>query len=81
MAIKCMKNHFDSLEQVNSLREIQALRRSPAPGGDQADRGAVRPADWAARAVFELMDMNIYELIRGAATWRRAGSSTTCTSC
>jgi renal tumor antigen len=26
-AIKCMKNRFDSLEQVNNLREIQALRR------------------------------------------------------
>ncbi len=32
LAIKCMKNHFDSIEQVNSLREIQALRRlSPNP--------------------------------------------------
>ena len=31
-AIKCMKNHFDSLDQVNNLREIQALRRlSPHP--------------------------------------------------
>ena len=27
LAIKCMKNHFDSIEQVNNLREIQALRR------------------------------------------------------
>lgn len=27
-----MKNHFDSLDQVNNLREIQALRRlSPFP--------------------------------------------------
>lgn len=32
VAIKCMKNHFDSIEQVNNLREIQALRRlSPHP--------------------------------------------------
>ena len=32
VAIKCMKNHFDSVEQVNRLREIQALRRlSPHP--------------------------------------------------
>jgi len=23
VAIKCMKNHFDSLDQVNNLREIQ----------------------------------------------------------
>jgi renal tumor antigen len=26
-AIKCMKNTFKSIEQVNNLREIQALRR------------------------------------------------------
>jgi renal tumor antigen len=32
VAIKCMKAHFSSLEQVNSLREIQALKRlSPHP--------------------------------------------------
>jgi renal tumor antigen len=32
VAIKCMKNHFTSLEQVNNLREVQALRRlSPHP--------------------------------------------------
>ena len=32
LAIKCMKNHFDSIDQVNNLREIQALRRlSPHP--------------------------------------------------
>jgi renal tumor antigen len=27
VAIKCMKSHFDNSEQVNNLREIQALRR------------------------------------------------------
>ncbi|GAB5361299.1 hypothetical protein AAMO2058_000701700 [Amorphochlora amoebiformis] len=27
VAIKCMKNTFENVEQVNSLREIQALRR------------------------------------------------------
>jgi renal tumor antigen len=27
VAIKCMKNKFDSIDQVNNLREIQALRR------------------------------------------------------
>lgn len=28
-----MKNHFDSIEQVNNLREVQALKRlSPHPG-------------------------------------------------
>ncbi len=27
VAIKCMKNRFESIDQVNNLREIQALRR------------------------------------------------------
>ena len=27
VAIKCMKNSFNSIEQVNNLREVQALRR------------------------------------------------------
>ena len=32
VAIKCMKQTFNSIEQVNGLREIQALRRlSPHP--------------------------------------------------
>lgn len=31
-AVKCMKSYFKSLEQVNNLREIQALRRlNPHP--------------------------------------------------
>jgi len=25
VAIKCMKSHFDSIDQVNNLREIKAL--------------------------------------------------------
>jgi renal tumor antigen len=33
VAIKRMKNHFDSIEQVNNLREVQALKKlSPHPG-------------------------------------------------
>lgn len=66
VAIKCMKNHFDSVEQVNRLREIQALRRlSPHPNIIKLyevlyDRSTGRLA-----LVFELMEMNIYELIRG----------------
>ena len=61
-----MKNHFDSVEQVNRLREIQALRRlSPHPNIIKLyevlyDRSTGRLA-----LVFELMDMNIYEMIKG----------------
>lgn len=32
VAIKCMKSHFESIEQVNNFVEIQALRKlSPHP--------------------------------------------------
>ena len=66
VAIKCMKNHFESVEQVNRLREIQALRRlSPHPNIIKLyevlyDRSTGRLA-----LVFELMEMNVYEMIKG----------------
>lgn len=102
VAIKCMKNHFDSLEQactdlacprpppapeggarppasrppaltptrllaqVNNLREIQALRRlSPHPGIIKLCEVLYDQPTGRLALVFELMDMNIYELIRG----------------
>ena len=66
VAIKCMKNHFDSLDQVNNLREIQALRRL-SPHGNIIKLLEVLYDQPTGRLalVFELMDMNIYELIRG----------------
>jgi len=66
VAIKCMKNHFDSLDQVNNLREIQALRRlSPHPGVIKLCEVLYDQPTRRLALVFELMDMNIYELIRG----------------
>ncbi|WIA11475.1 hypothetical protein OEZ85_011589 [Tetradesmus obliquus] len=66
VAIKCMKNHFDSLDQVNNLREIQALRRlSPHPHIIQLLEVLYDQPTGRLALVFELMDMNIYELIRG----------------
>ncbi|KAL0022117.1 hypothetical protein WJX79_002445 [Trebouxia sp. C0005] len=66
VAIKCMKNHFDSLEQVNNLREIQALRRlSPHPNIIKLLEVLYDQPTGRLALVFELMDMNIYELIRG----------------
>eukprot|EP00792_Barthelona_sp_PAP020_P005928 TRINITY_DN2852_c0_g1_i3.p1 TRINITY_DN2852_c0_g1~~TRINITY_DN2852_c0_g1_i3.p1 ORF type:complete len:410 (-),score=79.92 TRINITY_DN2852_c0_g1_i3:137-1366(-) len=64
VAIKRMKGHFASVEQVNNLREIQALRRLNHPNIIKLlevlyDRKLGRLA-----LVFELMEMNIYELIR-----------------
>jgi hypothetical protein len=35
VAIKCMKNHFESLDQVNNLREIQ-VSQAQAPGSSRA---------------------------------------------
>lgn len=66
VAIKCMKNHFDSLDQVNNLREIQALRRlSPHPHIIRLLEVLYDQPTGRLALVFELMDMNIYELIRG----------------
>jgi len=66
VAIKVMRNKFTSLEQVNSLREIQALRRlSPDPGIVQLDEVLFDETSGRLALVFELMHMNLYELIRG----------------
>ena len=66
VAIKCMKNHFDSVEQVNRLREIQALRRlSPHPNIIKLHEVLYDRSTGRLALVFELMEMNIYELIRG----------------
>eukprot|EP00798_Chlamydomonas_sp_ICE-L_P012594 gene12594-15819_t len=66
VAIKCMKNHFDSLDQVNNLREIQALRRlSPHPHIIKLLEVLYDQPTGRLALVFELMDMNFYELIRG----------------
>lgn len=66
VAIKCMKNHFDSVEQVNRLREIQALRRlSPNANIIKLHEVLYDRSTGRLALVFELMEMNIYELIRG----------------
>eukprot|EP00939_MAST-03C_sp_MAST-3C-sp1_P000128 g128.t1 len=65
-AIKCMKNHFDSIEQVNNLREIQALQRlSPNKHIVKLFEVLYDEPTGRLALVFELMSMNIYELIRG----------------
>ena len=54
------------LAQVNNLREIQALRRlSPHPGIIKLCEVLYDQPTGRLALVFELMDMNIYELIRG----------------
>ncbi|KAI5068297.1 hypothetical protein GOP47_0016642, partial [Adiantum capillus-veneris] len=70
VAIKCMKNTFDSLEQVTNLREIQALQRlSPHANIIKLIEVLYDQPTGRLALVFELMDMNIYELIRGRRTY------------
>ena len=72
-AIKCMRNHFESIEQVNNLREIQALRRlSPHPNIITLEEVLYDQPTGRLALVFELMDQNLYELIRGRRHYLRA---------
>ncbi|OMJ85934.1 hypothetical protein SteCoe_12637 [Stentor coeruleus] len=66
VAIKCMKNHFNTIEQVNSLREIQALRRlSPHPQIIKLLEILYDEPTGRLALVFELMELNMYEWIKG----------------
>mmetsp|Transcript_8112 Transcript_8112/g.26631 ORF Transcript_8112/g.26631 Transcript_8112/m.26631 type:complete len:421 (+) Transcript_8112:258-1520(+) len=65
-AIKCMKSHFESIEQVNNLREIQALRRlSPHPHVIGLEEVLYDQPTGRLALVFELMEANLFEIIRG----------------
>ena len=65
-AIKCMKNRFENIDQVNNLREIQALRRlSPHEHVVTLEEVLYDQPTGRLALVFELMDGNLYEIIRG----------------
>uniref|UniRef100_G1T6A4 MAPK/MAK/MRK overlapping kinase n=1 Tax=Oryctolagus cuniculus TaxID=9986 RepID=G1T6A4_RABIT len=65
-ACKRMRQHFESLEQVNSLREVQALRRlNPHPNILTLHEVVFDRNSGCLALICELMDMNVYELIRG----------------
>nr|CAI9696108.1 unnamed protein product [Rangifer tarandus platyrhynchus] len=65
-ACKQMKQHFESIEQVNNLREIQALRRlNPHPNILTLHEVVFDRKSGSLALICELMEMNIYELIRG----------------
>ncbi|XP_003902341.3 MAPK/MAK/MRK overlapping kinase isoform X6 [Papio anubis] len=65
-ACKQMKQRFESIEQVNNLREIQALRRlNPHPNILTLHEVVFDRKSGSLALICELMDMNIYELIRG----------------
>lgn len=61
-----MKQYIESLEEVNNIREIQAMRRlSLHPNILQLHDVAFDKKSGSLALICELMDMNIYELIRG----------------
>ncbi|XP_053226710.1 MAPK/MAK/MRK overlapping kinase isoform X1 [Podarcis raffonei] len=65
-ACKQMKQHFESIDHVNSMREIQALRRlNPHPNILTLHEVIFDKKAGAVALICELMDMNIYELIKG----------------
>ena len=66
VAIKCMKDHFHSIEKVKNLREIQALKRlSPHPNIVRLLEVLYDEPTGRLALVFELMDMNLYDSING----------------
>ena len=66
VAIKCMKSHFESIEQVNKLREIKALQRLyPHPHIIQLIEILFDEPTGRLALVFELMEQNMYEAIKG----------------
>lgn len=66
VAIKCMKSHFDSIDQVNNLREIKALQRLyPHPHIIQLIEILYDEPTGRLALVFELMEQNMYEAIKG----------------
>ena len=61
-----MKENFKSVDQVNELREIQALKRlSPHPNIVTLHEVIYDEPTGRLVLVFELMDMNMYEAIKG----------------
>eukprot|EP00696_Hemimastix_kukwesjijk_P015267 gnl/Hemi2/3450_TR1198_c0_g1_i1.p2 gnl/Hemi2/3450_TR1198_c0_g1~~gnl/Hemi2/3450_TR1198_c0_g1_i1.p2 ORF type:complete len:425 (-),score=150.81 gnl/Hemi2/3450_TR1198_c0_g1_i1:164-1438(-) len=65
VAIKRMKHRYSSYEQVYNLREVQALRRlSPHPNIITMLEVIYDQPSGSLAIVCELMDLNIYELIK-----------------
>eukprot|EP00118_Oscarella_pearsei_P028961 m.3360 g.3360 ORF g.3360 m.3360 type:complete len:410 (+) comp9303_c0_seq2:101-1330(+) len=65
-ACKRMKHSFKSIEEVNSLREIQAMRKLSAhPNIIELVEVVYDRKSKTLALVCELMDMNVYEFIRG----------------
>ncbi|KAL9184324.1 hypothetical protein ACHAXT_002410 [Thalassiosira profunda] len=64
-AIKCMKSSYKNADQVNSLREIQAIKRlTPHQNIVKLDEVLFDPPSGRLALVFELMEGNLYELMK-----------------
>lgn len=64
-AIKCMKTCYKSVDQVSSLREIQAIKRlSPHPNIVKLEEVLYDPPSGRLALVFELLEGNLYELMK-----------------
>ncbi|XP_067099176.1 MAPK/MAK/MRK overlapping kinase-like [Osmerus mordax] len=65
-ACKSMKQTINSLEQANNLREVQAMKRlCPHPNIIQLHELIFDKETGSLSLICELMEMNIYEFIRG----------------
>jgi len=64
-ACKRMKQHFDTLEQVNNLREIQCMRRlSPHANIVELIEVIFDKKSGTLALILELLDLNLYEVIK-----------------
>ena len=64
-AIKCMKSSYKSTNEVNNLREIQAIKRlSPHPNIVKLEEVLFDPPTGRLALVFELLEGNLYELMK-----------------
>ncbi|KAL5463251.1 hypothetical protein EMCRGX_G032131 [Ephydatia muelleri] len=69
-ACKRMKQKYDNIDEVNNLREIQALRRlNPHPNIIELKDVVYDRRSGTLALICELMDMNIYELIKDRKTY------------
>ncbi|KAI8822611.1 kinase-like domain-containing protein [Fimicolochytrium jonesii] len=63
-AMKRFRKHFKSMEEIETLREIQALRRlNPHPHIIDLEDVIFEPKHGILSLNFELMDCNLYEMI------------------
>ena len=64
-AIKCMKTCYKNTDEVKRLREIEAIKRlSPHPNVVKLEEVLFDPPSGRLALVFELMEANLYEMMK-----------------